>query len=386
MLQGDALLWGDTTQANLKRYVERYFLTALRRAKIPYEWNSTDKVLKVGTGFTDFRSAERPENWEGFGYKRVFLNEAGIILADRNLYENTVLPMMIDFPDSQLIAAGVPKGHNAFWEMFQRAMNGEPGYYTPASHMPPKPGQTHFAYTWEDNPWLDQETARKIFSSVSEQNRLEVELGQFLSDGGGVFRNVELTHTSTPTEPEYIVTKIKGVETRTIKQYAFGVDWGKQNDFTVISVWDIAEGREVYLDRFNQIDYQFQLGRLRALYDRYKPIIIVAEENSMGGPLVDAIRRAGLPVRPFTTTNATKADVIQDLSLAMERQIVTLINDPVARAEMLVFQMSRTQTGLSRYSAPEGMHDDTVMARALGYYALSNRAPTIQEQRKFAMV
>ena len=41
---------------------------------------------------------------------KIFLNEAGIILKNNYLYTNTILPMLMDYPDSQLIAAGVPKG------------------------------------------------------------------------------------------------------------------------------------------------------------------------------------------------------------------------------------------------------------------------------------
>lgn len=373
MLRGEALLWGDTTQANLKRYVERYFLPALHQHRIEYAWNSTDKVLRVGSGYTDFRSAERPENWEGFGYKRIFLNEAGIILSDRTLYENTVRPMLLDYADSQLIAAGVPKGHNAFYEMFLQAMGDQPGYYTPAKIMPPKPGQTHFAYTWQDNPWLDPENAARIFEAMPDAIRLQEELGQFVADGAGVFRRVAERSTGTPLEaPEPGRT------------YFFGVDWGKHNDFTVISVWDDT-GREVYLDRFNQIDYAFQVGRLAALAERFRPAVILAESNSMGEPLIEQLRRQGLPVRPFHTTNASKAEVIEALALDLERGAVTLLDHPVATAEMLAFQMERLPSGLTRYSAPEGLHDDCIMARALGRHAARRPRPNLPPAGSFSV-
>ena len=36
------------------------------------------------------------------------------------------------------------------------------------------------------------------------------------------------------------------------------------------------------LDRFNQIDYQIQLGRLTALCDRFNPAAVIAESTSIG--------------------------------------------------------------------------------------------------------
>lgn len=104
------LLWGDTIHANIDRYFQRYFLPELKHNRINYQWESQKKQLTINGQFCDFRSADNPENWEGFGYNYIFLNEAGIILKNKELYVNTVLPMLLDYPDSKLIAAGVPKG------------------------------------------------------------------------------------------------------------------------------------------------------------------------------------------------------------------------------------------------------------------------------------
>jgi hypothetical protein len=108
--EGMPILWGDTINSNISRYVERYFLPAMKANNIAPEWNDQKKVLKIGKGWVDFRSADRPENWEGFGYRKIVLNEAGIILADPYLYTNAVRPMMLDFADAELFALGVPKG------------------------------------------------------------------------------------------------------------------------------------------------------------------------------------------------------------------------------------------------------------------------------------
>lgn len=155
MLEGKAVLWGDTISGNIRRYVERYFVPALRSSGIPYEWNIVEKIMRVGQGWTDFRSADNPENWEGFGYDVVILNEAGIILEGENgryLYQNAVLPMLMDNPTSELIAFGVPKGREGmFYELYQKALSQEPNYYT----------QTYSSY---NNPWLSSEAV-----SVLEQ-------------------------------------------------------------------------------------------------------------------------------------------------------------------------------------------------------------------------
>jgi hypothetical protein len=91
----------------------------------------------------------------------------------------------------------------------------------------------------------------------------------------------------------------------------------------------------------------------------------VAEANSIGQPLIEALWRDGLPVQPFTTTNASKAHIIEALALALERGQVRILPDQVLLAELQSFQCERLPSGVMRYSAPPGSHDDCVIALAL---------------------
>jgi hypothetical protein len=97
----------------------------------------------------------------------------------------------------------------------------------------------------------------------------------------------------------------------------------------------------------------------------------------MGGPLTEAMQRMALPVRPFTTSNATKAAVIDALALGFERGDIRIINDPVLVAELQAYEMERLPSGLIRYTAPDGMHDDCVIGLALAWQAVANYIPLL---------
>lgn len=172
MLAGKTVLWGDTINANIRRYIERYFIPSLRSRNIPYIWRKQDHAFEVGRGYTDFRSADNPDRWEGFGYDIVFLNEAGIILDDPYLWHNAVLPMMMDKHDSTLIAAGTPKLSSMtgvlFKDLYDKALAGESGYY----------GRT---YTTWDNPHLDESSIREIAASISPAERPQELEGRFIT-------------------------------------------------------------------------------------------------------------------------------------------------------------------------------------------------------------
>ena len=55
--------------------------------------------------------------------------------------------------------------------------------------------------------------------------------------------------------------------------------------------------------------------------------------------------------------------------LLFEQKNIAVLNDPVLKAELKAFKMDKTAAGLMRYSAPDGKHDDTVMALAFAWYA-----------------
>lgn len=176
-LWGYPLMWGDVTQSNLDRYVERMFIPAMRKKGIQYKWSSQKKVLKIGEngGYIDFRSAQHPENWEGFAYQVIFINEAGLVLEDEYLYYNAVLPMLMDFPNSQLIAAGTPKGRNLFYKLWQKCLDGEPGYY----------GKRFTTY---DNPWMSPDEIQRTIDNYPPEAIAQEIMGEFSDVEESVWR------------------------------------------------------------------------------------------------------------------------------------------------------------------------------------------------------
>jgi len=198
LLDGNGpLLWGETTHGNIERYFERYFLPVLTSNKIKHRFDKQSKKLLIGSSYCDFRSEDNPENWEGFGYRKIFLNEAGIILKNKSLYINSVLPMLLDYPDSKLIAAGVPKGktlkeggEHPFYTLYKRATEGNAQYES-------------ISLTSYDNPLLSSDDIKALELEIElfspEQVRQEI-YGEFIeSDAMNPFASqyIPAKHEST---------------------------------------------------------------------------------------------------------------------------------------------------------------------------------------------
>lgn len=321
-------------------------------------------VIKEGTrtvefpsgGWVQVRSADGPDSLRGEGLSFVVVDEAAF-LSERAWTEG-LRPALADQKGGALIIS-TPNGRNWFWQLYQQAQADLSGEYA-AWH-----------FTSYDNPFLDPAEINSAKHSLPERVFRQEFMAEFMEDGAGVFRRVAEAATVGIGWP-----RIDG------HTYVFGVDWARSNDYTVFAVLDLDTKALVCIDRFNDIDYATQMMRLRALNERWKPSLIIAEKNSMGGPLVEMLQNERLPVQAFTTTSQSKAQIVDTCVLAFERDDIHIINDPILVAELQAFEMERLPSGMIRYTAPEGMHDDCVMALCLAWSAVGQWAGQTIIKRK----
>lgn len=313
-------------------------------AKVGAEIRRVDRqIILANGGEIAVRSADNPDSLRGESLDLVVIDEAAFVKEDA--WNEALRPALSD-RKGKAIFISTPKGRNWFWQAYQRGLDG---------------GEWQ---SWQlptvTNPYIDPAEIEAARQSLPERIFRQEYLAEFIDDNDAVFRRVmaaAIAKERDKAEPGH--------------NYVFGVDWGKLADFTVITVLDDV-GEVVYVDRFNQIDYTFQVQRLKALADRFTPHNIIAESNSMGEPLIELLQRESLPVSPFQTTNASKKQAIEALSLAFERGEIAIPNDPVLIGELQAFEASRLPSGLIRYAAPDGMHDDMVMSLALAWQGVQN--------------
>ena len=139
-----------------------------------WEWKVTEKLIRIGNTEIDFRSADTPENIEGFGYDLIILNEAGIILKDEYLWYNAIRPMLLDNSESQAIIGGVPKGRNLFAKLIENGTSGRANW-------------EHFTATTYDNPLLLESDVDELIDELGgNQDVINQEIYGQIVDGTGL--------------------------------------------------------------------------------------------------------------------------------------------------------------------------------------------------------
>jgi hypothetical protein len=297
-----------------------------------------------GGGMIAIRSTHYPDNLRGMGLDFVVLDEAAYMHP--SIWGEVVRPMLLERQGGALFLS-TPRGKNWFWDVFK------------LGHDPLESEWRSFHFNSDMNPLVAKEELESIRRTSSDRTFREEYLAEFMDDTGQVFRGIAAAATA-PLHPVY----------QPEHDYLIGCDWAKDGDYSCYVVLDVTARQMVAFDRFNQIGWRLQLERLQTLVRQWHPRHIWAESNSIGSVLIDNLLAAELPVRPFVTTTYSKTPLIEGLALAIEREELTIQPQEVLLNELASYRLERLQGGGYRYSAPAGMHDDTVMALALAWHGV----------------
>lgn len=312
--------------------------------------NETRRVLEFSNGARiRGKTAYNAETLRGDYADFLVLEEFAFM--DYDAWDQVGAPMLLD-NDGDAWFISTPNRRNHFHKLHTRAIGDTSGRWQ-AWHMP-----SHV------NPYLSEAALAEITADMTDQAYRQEILAEFLEGEGAVFRNIPANMTARPTTPD----AHRG------HHITAGVDWARQHDFTAISIGCTTCRTELAIDRFNQIEYVFQRDRIAALCQQWGVDVLLVEANSIGGPNLEMLQRDGLPATGFQTTAQTKSPLVENLALALEQEEWRFIADSIWTGELEAYEQKvSATTGRAQYSAPAGLHDDTVIARALMLRAAGSR-------------
>jgi hypothetical protein len=204
--------------------------------------------------------------------------------------------------------------------------------------------------------YLPSDEIDRLAETLPEVIRMQEIYADFIEVFGGVFRGVDEVIAGDLEDPA------PGV------QYAGGVDLAKHADWTV----DIKLRRDTrhlaYFDRFRELDWGFQKRTIEASADRYNDTVMLIDSTGLGDPIYDDLVSAGCRVKGYKFTNESKRKLIENLAVQIQNKSFTMPEIPELISELKMFQAEQLPSGNIRYAAPEGYHDDCVIALALAVW------------------
>jgi hypothetical protein len=319
--------------------------------------NESELYVEFKNGsILSIHGADKPDSIRGCDFSGVVLDESPLI--KRETWEEILRPIIAQSKDRWAVFIFTPKGRASWiYEMWANAKN--------------NPDFARYLLTADQSGIIPKEELEKLKKELPQRVYAQEMMGDFTESASSVFKNIELCI---------------GGELEPFKQgysYVTAIDLAKVEDFSVILTICRETKKVVAFERFNTIDWSVQKERILAHCHRYSSFAVV-DATGLGDPIAEDLHRQGLSVLPFKISSSSKQELIERLMVAIEQRLITFPKIPELIDELGIFSYEISDHGNVRFAAPEGSHDDCVMALALAVYGLKSYMYGKKERKPMA--
>ena len=312
--------------------------------------NRGDLIIEFDTGSTiQFYSADAYDSIRGETFDALICDEFAFFKPEA---WNEVLKATVLVRGKKVLILSTPRGKNQFYQLYNLAEHNK--------------NYVSFRGTSYDNPFIDPEEIEEAKRNLPEHVFKQEYLAEFLDSGGSVFTNIKEC--------------IK--ESKASSNLFFGVDLGRSDDYTVLTICD-KDNVEVYCERWRHMEWSTIINNIVTQLNKYKPSGYV-ESNGAQDAIYEQIRNKvnynKNSVQPFVTTSKNKQSIIESLIVEFEAQTKGILGLDWQINELEVFTYEyNVKSRQIKYSAPTGLHDDYVMSRAI----CNNAIKTMKSSGKY---
>jgi hypothetical protein len=317
--------------------------------KIAKASESEMKIVLKNYTIIEGKSADNPESLLGEGLDGMIVDEAARIKDD--VWNQYLRPTLAD-KQGWLLAISTPRGSNWFSRGY---IDGQSKVNLIES----------WNFTTADNPYIAREEIELAKVTLPERTFRQEFLGEILSDIGGVFRGVR----------DCIRGDLRPYEGG--EKYIIGVDLAKYQDFTVVIVIRLRDNQVVYFDRFNQIDWSLQEKKIINVWQKYGCPMLIVDATGVGDRVYEELAKTVPNIIGYQIKGSNKNELIDNLAMMIENKSVGFPEIPELINELNIYEYEMTRAGNVKLSAPDGYHDDTVIALALACSAINDMSHRI---------
>lgn len=238
-----------------------------------------------------------------------------------------------------------PRGMNHGWKILQQAREDADHWFSQV-------------LTVNDTDVISQEVLDQEKKEMPEALFKQEYYCEFLEGAGSFFRRVK-------ENIRYEEKEHNG------HQFQLGIDLAKYHDWTVITPFCLNCFQILPQDRFNQVDWNLQKARIATAVYKYNNARIVVDATGVGDPIAEDLERAGFSVLPFKFTEISRRQLLDNFSIKLEQDKITIPDDEGLTAELQSMTFSLTEAGKTKVTVAEGLTDDRIMSAALSVWDVS---------------
>lgn len=269
--------------------------------------SSGDHRMELITGgMLDFWTLDNPDAGRSRKYKRVIIDEAGLVKHLTDAWHAAIRPTLADLRGDAWLA-GTPKGRNGFWELWE--LGGR------------DPAWAHWQMPTDANPFIARDEIAAMRAGMPSLVVAQEVDAEFTEGELTLFAITDIDRAGTPYP-----LPLAG-------SWLTTVDVGRRRDATVINTFEISRRpyRRVDFDRLERVSYPLIQQRIELQQKRY-PGRLVVESNGIGDPVIENLN---VQAEPFITTARSKLQALQALQLLFEQGALQAQFDARERASLI---------------------------------------------------
>ena len=315
--------------------------------KLIVKSNSQELIIETITGSTlKFFSGEAAQSARGSNCTRLIIDEAAYVkdvIDGQSFWFNIVLPL-IKVRGKKVIMISTPFSTNGFfYELCMRAIKGEEGYI-------------YLKRTIYDDALIKPEEIEELKKGYPELAWRTEFLCEFMTNALSVFPDYE----------------------RCFKEFTFDFN----NIYCGIDLSTVGDDNTIitFINNQNQIqqfnikgDLDSKYKQIADILNHYNPKGTYIEVNSIGEVMYNEIRKLLKhkdTFHKFTTTNDTKKEYVNKLSVMIMNDDISFNNDnKLLYSELGTFTYKLTKNGNITYAAIPSAHDDTITSLGMAIQA-----------------
>lgn len=329
----------------------------LTGGKITYS-ASFDKIV-FSNGSRVISLSSNPQSLRGYTATCVVVDEAAFVEHLDQIMQ-AISPTLTRDKQAELILLTTPAGKNGyFYQLYERAMNA--------------PGT-----------WYVQTTT--IYDAINDGLNVDIEALKSLCPDPAIFAQEYLCQFANSNISLIDTDLIKTFDTLpNMNDYFIGVDFGRVNDYTSISVVGRDRENKLYLIDLTTIkntEFSKQLDVIKAKFTQYQPKLLFGDSGGLGLPLCEELSKFNSRCKPFFFTAKSKPEafsyfkkVINANELFIKKEFLSDIATDVQNVTQIISDDGRVSY-IARHS--KDGHSDRLSSLLLALMANHDSPITFQ--------
>ena len=285
-----------------------------------------------------FLSSDSPDNIRGYRFTHLILDECAYI---KEMAIGTAILPTLNPLGKKCLMISTPKGKNHFFDWYN------------------KPETVSIKFPLTECPYISKTLVQESKKSLPPDIFKQEYLADFVDSSNDVFVGIDKVSTVNLFSNQISIEVFAGIDT------------GITSDMSVLTLID-GTGRVRWIESLNNLPLQDIAEKFMSVMGNFKIVGGYIETNGVGRGMHDIVSKEYTKLKPFTTTQNNKTEMVRKLISDIESLNIELPTQelcPELHNEFGTYTYKLSANGKLSFTHANGGHDDFIDSLMLANYS-----------------